>query len=157
MAFATLKKIGLILCLTSLTAAQAHDMASQSEWAAFGTPGRAGDPARTVIVSAGDMGEMRFSPAEVTVRRGDTIRFVITNHGPTKHEFVIGNRPFHLQHEKEMAAMPDMPMDEANSVDLRPGQTKTLLWRFTNTGEFLFACDIPGHMQAGMFGKLHVR
>jgi uncharacterized cupredoxin-like copper-binding protein len=133
--------------------AHGHSMAGKPEWAAFGMPGNAKDPARTVTVIAA---AMRFKPDTIDVRRGETIRFVITNNGPTKHEFVIGDHGFHMQHIKEMEEMPDMPMDEENSVDLRPGQTKVLLWRFTNAGEFLFGCDIPGHFQSGMVGRIHV-
>ena len=53
--------------------------------------------------------------------------------------------------------MPDMPMDEANSVDIKPGETKALIWQFTKPGDFLFGCDIPGHFQAGMSGIIKVR
>ena len=135
------------------TTAYAHGP-DKTEWASFGTPGKPGNATRTIPVVAGDM---HFSVNAIDVRRGETIRFVVTNHGPSKHEFVIGNRAFHMQHIKEMEDMPDMPMDEANSIDLRPGETKVLFWQFTQPGEFLFGCDIPGHFQAGMVGKLHVR
>lgn len=134
-------------------AAQAHGMDSGNEWAGFGAPGKPGAAGRTIAVTAGDM---HFSVKALDIRRGETIRFVVTNRGPSKHEFVIGSRAFHAQHIKEMEDMPDMPMDEANSVDLRPGETKTLVWQFTKPGDYLFGCDIPGHFQAGMVGTLHV-
>ena len=31
------------------------------------------------------------------------------------------------------------------------------VWRFTKTGEFEFACLIPGHLEAGMHGKIIVK
>ena len=151
------KKLGCAaaLCFAAMAGgAVAHDWGGQAEWNAFGQPGKAGAATRTIAVTAGDM---HYSVKAVDVARGETIRFVVTNRGPSKHEFVIGNRNFHTQHIKEMEAMPDMAMDEANSIDLRPGQTKVLVWRFTKAGEFLFGCDIPGHFQAGMVGRLHVR
>ena len=132
----------------------AHSMGSHVEWSAFGQPGKAAAVTRTIPVTAGDM---RYSLRGLEVKRGETIRFVVTNRGPSKHEFVIGSRAFHSGHIKEMEAMPDMAMDEANSIDLRPGETKALLWQFTRPGEFLFGCDIPGHFQAGMVGTLLVR
>ena len=144
-----------LLWLTVLAApALAHSMGGHAEWSAFGRPGKAGAVTRTIPVTAGDM---RYSLKGLEVKRGETIRFVVTNRGPSKHEFVIGSRAFHAGHIKEMEAMPDMAMDEANSIDLRPGETKTLLWQFTQPGEFLFGCDIPGHFQAGMVGTLRVR
>ena len=33
---------------------------------------------------------MRFMPASVTARQGETIRFVVKNSGQLKHEFVLG-------------------------------------------------------------------
>jgi uncharacterized cupredoxin-like copper-binding protein len=133
---------------------QAHDMDGHPEWSAFGAPGKASAVTRTVSITVGDM---RYSLKGLDVKMGETIRFVVTSHGPSKHEFVIGNRAFHAHHIKEMEEMPDMPMDEANSVDLKPGETKSLIWRFTKPGDFLFGCDIPGHFQAGMSGTIRVR
>jgi uncharacterized cupredoxin-like copper-binding protein len=31
------------------------------------------------------------------------------------------------------------------------------LWQFKKTGEFEFACLIPGHREAGMLGKVTVK
>ena len=128
-------------------------MKSAPEWAGFGQPGKAAMATRTIPVVAGDM---HYTLKTLDVNRGETIRFVVTNRGPSKHEFVIGSKAFHAGHIKEMAAMPDMAMDEANSIDLRPGQTRELVWQFTKSGDFLFGCDLPGHFQAGMVGTLHV-
>lgn len=144
----------LVVGLAAATAVQAHSMGGGTEWAAFGEPGKADAVSRTVAVTAQDM---RYSMRSLEVKPGETIRFVITNKGPSKHEFVIGNRAFHANHIKEMEAMPDMPMDEANSVDVAPGKTKSLIWRFTRPGVYMFGCDIPGHFQAGMSGTITVR
>lgn len=133
---------------------QAHDMKRTPEWAAFGVPGKASAVTRTIAITAGDM---RYSLKGLQVKTGETIRFVIRNRGPSQHEFVIGSRSFHAHHIKEMEEMPDMPMNEANSVDLKPGETRTLIWQFTRPGDFLFGCDIPGHFQAGMSGAITVR
>jgi uncharacterized cupredoxin-like copper-binding protein len=32
-----------------------------------------------------------------------------------------------------------------------------LVWRFTKSGEFEFACLIPGHRESGMIGKVVVK
>lgn len=133
---------------------RAHDMSGHMEWATFGAPGKASAATRTIAIGAGDM---RYSLKGLEVKMGETIRFVVTNKGPSKHEFVIGSKAFHGQHIKEMEEMPDMDMDEANSIDLKPGETKALVWQFTKKGDFLFGCDIPGHFQAGMSGTIKVR
>jgi uncharacterized cupredoxin-like copper-binding protein len=144
---------GILWLMASAGLVQAHEMGGHPEWNAFGTPGKASAVTRTVSITAGDM---RYSLKGLDVKAGETIRFVIINRGPSKHEFVIGNRAFHAHHIKEMEEMPDMPMDEANSVDLKPGETKALIWQFTKPGDFLFGCDIPGHFQAGMSGTIKV-
>ncbi|HTX47772.1 MAG TPA: cupredoxin domain-containing protein [Caulobacteraceae bacterium] len=141
----------LALAAASAAAAAMPGMnMGQPEWAAFGEPGRTAD--RTVAISAVDS---RFKPDNLWVRRGETIRFIVTNRGKLAHEFVIGDAAFETQHRLEMARMPDMKMNGANELSLRPGQTRTLTWRFTRAGELQFACDLPGH--AGMVGHLHVR
>src|SRR5687767_15653142 len=69
--------------------APAHDYAKAQE-TAFG---KAFDPRhafRTVRVDMADT--MRFTPAEITVKRGDTVRFVATNRGKLMHEMVLGTR-----------------------------------------------------------------
>jgi hypothetical protein len=38
-----------------------------------------------------------------------------------------------------------------------PGETKELVWQFTKPGSFEFACNIPGHAEAGMAGTITVR
>jgi uncharacterized cupredoxin-like copper-binding protein len=150
-------KIGLLLTLASalvgaIAETPAAHASSQAEWVAFGEPGRA--PGRTVAIAAT---EMKFTPNDLVVAKGETIRFVVTNRGRSRHEFVIGDQAFQARHMQEMAAMPNMAMAEANALDLAPGQTKILVWRFTRTGEFLFDCDLPGHAIQGMTGHIHVR
>ena len=36
-------------------------------------------------------------------------------------------------------------------------QTSDLVWKFTKAGGFEFACLIPGHRDAGMFGTMDVK
>src|SRR5919107_454569 len=53
--------------------------------------GRAADPKkakRTVRVDMTD--QMRFQPAEITVKRGEVVRFVPVNKGQVLHEMVLG-------------------------------------------------------------------
>src|SRR5579862_1415209 len=123
------------------------------EWTKFGEPGSRSGPHRTIFVTATDE---RFIPASVTVTKGQTVLFRITSRSTLKHEFAIGDAAFHARHEKEMAAMPDMDMKEANAVTIPPGQTRSLMWRFTKAGDFIYACDMPDHADAGMRGTVYV-
>jgi len=49
-----------------------------------------------------------------------------------------------------------MPHDEPNSVLIEPGKSAALTWTFAQATAIEFACNIPGHYQAGMVGTLKV-
>jgi len=101
----------------------------------------------------------RFEPDAFQVKSGETVTFRITNVGTEIHEFVLADRKGQDEHEKEMAAMGDKPMqmkDEENEVSLDPGATKELTWTFPDKGTVQFACHEPDHYSHGMFGTVKV-
>jgi uncharacterized cupredoxin-like copper-binding protein len=49
-----------------------------------------------------------------------------------------------------MRKMPNMAHDDPNTVTVDPGQTRALTWRFDGDQPVVFACNIPGHAEAGM-------
>jgi len=56
-----------------------------------------------------------------------------------------------------MRKMPGMKHAEPNMITLNAGQTGGIVWQFDKAGEVDFACLIPGHMEAGMVGKVKVK
>lgn len=126
--------------------------------AAMGEPG---DPKargiRTIEVSMND--RMRFQPATLTVKRGETVRFVVKNLGETKHELVLGTPAELTEHAKLMQKFPEMEHDDPNAVAVEPGKSGFFVWKFTKAGDWDigFACLIPGHFEAGMKGRVVVR
>lgn len=121
---------------------------------AFGEPGEPTQTDRTVAIEASDA--MRYSPAEIHIKRGETVRFVITNTGAVMHEFVLGEPQSLREHAELMRRFPDMEHAESNQVSVAPGKTETLAWHFTKAGVADFACLVPGHFGAGMAGKIRV-
>ncbi len=120
--------------------------------------GREGDPAkatRTVNVDMSD--QMRFTPAELAIRQGETIRFNIKNSGKVMHEFVLGSMKDLKEHAAVMKKHPGMEHDEPYMAHVAPGKTQSIIWQFTKLGEFNFGCLIPGHFEAGMIGKVTVK
>lgn len=120
--------------------------------------GREGDPkkvSRSIHVDMADT--MRFTPANITVRRGQTVRFVIRNQGHQLHEMVLGTTSALQEHAALMKKFPDMEHADPNMAHVKPGATGTIVWQFTKAGEFQFACLQPGHYEAGMVGKLVVK
>jgi uncharacterized cupredoxin-like copper-binding protein len=127
---------------------------SKAEQHAFG---RAADPKkakRTVRVEMTD--QMRFAPAELTVKRGDIVRFVPVNKGKVLHEMVLGTMRDLKQHAELMKKHPGMEHDEPHMVHVAPGKAGEIGWQFTHAGEYFYGCLIPGHFEAGMIGKVKV-
>ncbi len=127
---------------------------SKAEETAFG---RAADPKkakRTIRVEMSD--KMRFNPAEITVRKGELVRFVAANRGQVLHEMVLGTMEELKAHAELMKKHPGMEHDEPNMAHVAPGKSDQIGWQFTKPGTFYFACLIPGHFEAGMFGKIIV-
>ena len=100
---------------------------------------------------------MRFVPDRVSVKRGETIRFVVHNAGKVKHELVLGTRAELKAHAALMRKFPEMEHTDPNRLSVDPGKTGTLVWQFTRAGTFDFACLQPGHFEAGMRGKITVK
>jgi uncharacterized cupredoxin-like copper-binding protein len=119
-----------------------------------GEPGRAAQVTRTVEVDMTD--SMRFAPSEISVRQGETVRFVVKNSGAVKHELVLGTAEELKAHYALMLKMPGMEHADDNMVTVAPGKTGEVVWRFTEAGKVDFACLQPGHYDAGMKGLVNV-
>jgi uncharacterized cupredoxin-like copper-binding protein len=122
---------------------------------AYGRPGDPKKVTRTVQVGMADT--MRFTPAELTVKRGETVRFVLRNVGKVEHEMVLGTMQELKEHLEMMKKHPQMEHDEPNAAHVDPGKRGTLVWQFTRPGEFYYGCLEPGHFEAGMVGKVTVQ
>lgn len=123
-----------------------------------GQPGDPKKPARTVVISMheGD-GKMNFSNNFVEVRRGEQIRFVLKNKGELDHEFVLATTKDNDKHAELMKKYPEMEHADPNARRLSASKTGEMVWQFTKTGEYEFACLIPGHRESGMHGKIVVK
>jgi uncharacterized cupredoxin-like copper-binding protein len=122
--------------------------------ASFGRPADTRMAARTVRVEMSD--QMRFAPAEISVKRGEAVRFVPVNKGAVMHEMVLGTMAELKKHAAQMKKSPGMTHDEPNMAHVSPGKSGELGWQFTRAGEFYYACLVPGHFEAGMVGKVTV-
>ena len=131
-----------------------HAGGHDDEWAKIGRPGDPGKAVRTVEIGAYDT--MRFNHARFTVKRGETVRIVLRNVGQVPHEMVLGDEKSLREHAELMRKDPEMVHADPNQVSVAPGKTGELVWQFTKPGEFFFACLIPGHLEAGMIGKVVV-
>ncbi|MES2631854.1 MAG: cupredoxin family protein [Pseudomonadota bacterium] len=129
--------------------------ASQVEATPFGQQGDPKKVTRTIRVSMSD--KMRFEPGNLTVRKGETVRFVVANKGAVLHEMVLGTAQALKAHAELMKKHPGMEHDEPSMAHVKPGASGEIVWQFTQAGDFEFACLIPGHFEAGMVGKVAVK
>lgn len=125
---------------------------------------------RSIKVTAGDLW---FKPDDLSISPGETVRFVIENIGKVEHEFVIGGAEEQQAHREIMQGAAsnggghhDMSADHHGtgndampSVTIASGETKTLLWTATDkaSNDLLYACNIPGHFEAGMHGEFDIK
>ena len=171
-------RLSLAGCLLALSLPV---MASPAGHAEFGQPAPAASATRTVEIN---MTDIAFAPTSLDVKAGETVRFVLVNKGHLLHEFNLGDAAMHAAHQKEMLQMqqsgmltptgmgrggmdhssmghgsmdmPGMKHDDPNSVLVEPGKTAELTWTFARADNLEFACNVPGHYQAGMVGKVNV-
>lgn len=147
------------LLLATMTATTALAGAGHGDdMRAYGEPGSPGHAARTIRIEMRETDDgMAFNPSKLLVRKGEQIRFVITNIGEIDHEMVVGTVEENLAHGQQMAMHPDMEHDDPNAIRLTPNAKGEIIWKFSNAGEFDFSCLIPGHREGGMFGTIIVK
>ncbi len=144
---------------------------------AMGKPGKEKNVSRTIDVT---MHDNYYEPEHISIKAGETIRFRVQNKGALVHEFNIGTASMHEAHQDEMQMMVEhgvlkgdhidheamnmdmgdghsMKHDDPNSVLLEPGQSQDIVWMFTKPTELEFACNVPGHYQAGMYGDIEFK
>ncbi|MGB1256110.1 MAG: cupredoxin domain-containing protein [Thiolinea sp.] len=119
---------------------------------AVGKPAKGMAVTKTYQVSMLDSMKFVFNQ-KPDLSPGDVVKFVVTNNGKISHEFSVGNAAEQAKHNAMMKQMPDMEHEDGNTVSVKPGQSKELVWQFSGHDEVVFACNVPGHYEAGMFHK----
>ncbi|CAH1564952.1 copper-resistant cuproprotein CopI [Vibrio rotiferianus] len=123
---------------------------------AVGMPAKGAKPDKVVHVLLSDDMTIKFKK-DVKIEPNDVMQFVVMNTGKINHEFTIGSAKEQLEHREMMKAMTGGHMhDSGNSVTVEPGKAKQLLWHFHGDNKVEFACNIPGHAEAGMVKKIEL-
>lgn len=177
LAVASLALSGTALAAGSHSGGHGHDDGhGHGDAMSFGAPAEAASADRTIEI---EMGDSHFRPERLSIRPGETVRFVVRNTGELLHEFNLGTAAMHAAHQEEMMTMMeegaltatgiDSSMmggghgsshgsshghDDPNSVLVEPGETRELVWRFSEPTDLEFACNVPGHYEAGMKGEI---
>ena len=140
----------------------------------IGEKGKLSEVSRTIEIK---MYDNYYEPKEIKVKKGETIKFIVHNHGELVHEFNIATKEMHIKHQPEMQRLVDyeiLLIDKidkikmkkmskkdhslahlhSNSVMLEPNKTGEIIWKFTKNLNLQMACNIPGHYESGMYGKI---
>ena len=141
----------------------------------IGEKGKLSEVDRTIEIK---MYDNYFEPNEIKIKKGETIKFIVSNYGELVHEFNIATKEMHIKHQPEMMKMVEheiiladridkekmkqmakkdhsMAHSHSNSVLLEPKQSAELIWKFSADTNLEAACNVPGHYEAGMISKIN--
>jgi len=122
---------------------------------AVGMPAEKGAEAnKTITVHM--MDTMKFNFSNLNIEEGDIVKFVVMNKGKIPHEFGIGSVEEQVAHRKMMLSMPGMKHEDGSTVSVEPGKSKEIVWQFMGDTTAQFACNVPGHFEAGMHAEVEL-
>lgn len=130
-----------------------HSSMSMEGMSEVGMPAKGAKPDKVVHVLLADDMSIRFKKA-VQIEPNDVVQFVVMNTGKIEHEFAIGSLKEQLEHREMMKSMGNHAHDSGSAVTVAPGKAKQLLWHFHGKRDVEFACNIPGHAEAGMVKRV---
>tara|TARA_B100001057_G_C22831076_1_gene943421 strand:- start:1303 stop:1809 length:507 start_codon:yes stop_codon:yes gene_type:complete len=139
--------------------------------------GEKGDPSKVDRTINIKMYDNYYEPNSIKVKKGETIKFIVKNLGEMVHEYNIATKEMHLKHQPEMLRLVEsgilkidkidmvkmkemskkdhsLSHSHSNSVIVEPNDTKEIIWKFTQNTNLEMACNVPGHYQTGMIGKI---
>ena len=140
----------------------------------IGEKGKLNEISRIITIK---MYDNYFEPAEINVKKDETIKFIVINAGELVHEFNIATKEMHIKHQPKMMKLvdneillsdkvdkekmkqmvkknPSLGHSHSNSVLLSPGEKSELVWKFSNKAKIEAACNVPGHYEVGMIAKI---
>lgn len=98
---------------------------------------------------------LKMEPAEITVKAGQSVTFVVTNVGAIEHEFYLGDEAMQAAEEQRMKSGA-MVMDSPEGITVKPGETRELTYTFDTVGQTIAGCHVVGHYAAGMKATITV-
>ena len=162
------KILFFILCLT---------LANQVFAAPMNMIGEKGNPNNIDRVIEIKMYDNYYEPNIIKVKKGETIKFIVQNFGEMVHEYNIATKEMHIKHQPEMQKLVEhgillvdkfdiekmkkmskmdhsLSHSHSNSVIVEPKKAGEIIWKFTKDISLEMACNVPGHYETGMVGKI---
>ena len=142
----------------------------------IGEKGKLSEVNRTIEIK---MYDNYFEPSKIIVKKGETIKFFVSNYGELVHEFNIATKEMHIKHQPEMMKMVEheilladridkekmkqmakkdhsMAHSHSNSVLLEPNEISEIIWKFSTNTNLEAACNVPGHYDVGMVADIKI-
>ena len=142
----------------------------------IGEKGKLSEVNRTVEIR---MYDNYFERNEIKIKKGETIKFIVSNYGELVHEFNIATKEMHIKHQPEMMKMVEnqilladkidkkkmkemakkdhsMAHSHSNSVLLEPNEIGEIIWKFSTNTNLEAACNVPGHYEIGMVADIKI-
>ena len=142
----------------------------------IGEKGKLSEVNRTIEIK---MYDNYFEPSKIIVKKGETIKFFVSNYGELVHEFNIATKEMHIKHQPEMMKMVEheillvdridkekmkqmakkdhsMAHSHSNSVLLEPNEIGEIIWKFSTNTNLEAACNVPGHYYVGMVADIKI-
>ena len=152
MRFRQLAGIPLVLLATACSGTTASPLTAAPPSASSAATSRsaAASPAQVQTIAVKLTDALQIEPAQMSVKAGEPVKFVVSNSGATDHEFFLGDAAAQDAHEQEMMSMGGMMHDDANGISVKPGETKELTFTFPSAGAFIAGCHVNSHYATGM-------
>ena len=144
---------------TADTTAAATPAATDTAAMATPAPTTAGAPAPITgttheVKMIGDDKGYRFDPADITVKAGDGIKFIMVSGGPHNVAFDPATIPADVKPQL-MANMPNQAAELSSPLFMNPNEAYTISFANVKPGQYPYHCT--PHLAMGMKGTITVQ
>jgi len=103
----------------------------------------------------GDAKGYRFEPANVTVKQGDGIKFVVVSGGPHNVAFDPATIPGDVKAQLDANMGSDKMSELSSNMKMNPGESATISFAKIKPGQYPYHCT--PHLALGMKGVITVQ
>jgi uncharacterized cupredoxin-like copper-binding protein len=103
-----------------------------------------------------ELGEMYFTPNDITLEAGKPYILTLVNVGAVKHEFTASEFFWTVATRKAQTAESEVKVPFFTEIEVFAGKSVDLYLIPLIPGTYDLKCEIEGHFEAGMFGTITV-
>ena len=111
--------------------------------------------ATKTVNMVGDAKGYRFEPANITVKQGDAVKFVVVSGGPHNVAFDAATIPADVKGQLDANMGTDKMGELSSNMKMNPGESFTVSFGNIKPGQYPFHCT--PHLALGMKGTITVQ